>query len=188
MSYIESIEKVQKDFMNFNKEEEWLQKRLNEGWLLIKYNDNVDEGTIYTFERVSNESQKQIVFKIDFREFDQLDEYDDYIDMFSESGWNSLSKKENGKHIFFTRSNNANKHIFSDTESFKAREKRMIQSSLRNGMIYFGFLILSILIYIRFDKAFFIGAGLFSAFAMIKSFMSYISHKKALKSIGTNRL
>ena len=135
-----------------------------------------------------NESQKQTVFKIDFREFDQQEEYNEYIDRFSESGWDSLSKKENGKHIFFTTSENANKHIFSDADSFREREKRMIHSSLRNGMIYFGFLILSILIYIRFEQEFFIGTGLFSSFAMIKSIISYIGHKKALKSIGPNML
>lgn len=126
-----------------------------------------------------NESQKQTVFKIDFREFDQQEEYNEYIDRFSESGWDSLSKKENGKHIFFTTSENANKHIFSDADSFREREKRMI---------HFGFLILSILIYIRFEQEFFIGAGLFSSFAMIKSIISYIGHKKALKSIGPNML
>lgn len=97
-------------------------------------------------------------------------------------------KKENGKHIFFTTSENANKHIFSDADSFREREKPMIHSSLRNGMIYFGFLILSILIYIRFEQEFFIGTGLFSSFAMIKSIISYIGHKKALKSIGPNML
>ena len=48
-----------------------------------------------------NESQKQTVFKIDFREFDQQEEYNEYIDRFSESGWDSLSKKRKRETYIF---------------------------------------------------------------------------------------
>lgn len=184
----ESIEKVQKHFMNFKKEEEWLQKKLNAGWLLLRYIGDVDEATIYTFKSIDDESQKKIVYKVDFREFDKKEEYEDYIEMFSESGWHSLAKKDDGKHIFYTNSKYARKQIFSEVESFREREERKIQSSFKNGMINFGFVILSIFLYIQFDNVFFIGAGLYAAFAMCKSIVAYISHKKELKSMATYTL
>jgi len=184
----ESIEKVQKHFINFKKEEEWLQKKLNAGWLLLKYYDDVNEGTIYTFQLIDDGSQKKIVYKIDFREFDEKEEYEDYIEMFLESGWHSLSKNDDKKHIFYTTSKYAKKQIFSDIESLIEREERKIQSSFRNGMIYLGFVILSIFLYILFENVFFIGAGLYAAFAMCKSIVAYISHKNELKSIGTYTL
>lgn len=188
MLYSESIEKVHKYFMSFKKEEKWLQKKAHAGWLLIKYNEDMNDGTIYTFQQVNYDSQKKAVYKIDFRAFDDNEEYVSYIEMFSENGWHALSKKEDDKHIFYTISEDANKHIFSDTESFCDREQRVIQASFRNGTISFGFLLLSIYIYVQFDRIFFIGTGLYAAFAMFKSLFSYISHKRALKSMSTDRL
>lgn len=182
------IEKVQKHFTNFKKEEEWLQRKLDKGWLLIKYNEDLEDGTIYTFGEIEKEAQKKLVYKIDFREFDEQEAYDEYIEVFTESGWRSLSKAKDGKHIFYSTSPNANKDIFSDVESFKEREMRVMNALLRNGFIYLAFLLLSIFIYMKYNQAFFIGAGLYAAFAMFKSFWGYINHRKTLKSIGAKTL
>lgn len=182
------FEKVQKHFTNFKKEEEWLQRKLEKGWLLIKYNEDLEDGTIYTFREIEKEAQKKLVYKIDFREFDEQEAYDEYIEMFTESGWRSLSKAKDGKHIFYSTSPNANKDIFSDIESFKEREMRVMNALLRNGFIYLAFLLLSIFIYMKYNQAFFIGAGLFAAFAMFKSLWGYINHRKTLKSISAKTL
>ena len=181
---LESTEKIHKSFADFEKEERWLQAKVNEGWLLVRYHGDIEEGTYYTFEKVDLATQRNRVYKIDFREFDAKEEYEEYIEMFTESGWTPISTKNNSKHIFYSESQNAIQHIFSDKESYKDREKRMIQSALKNTVIYFGFLIISIIIYILFDKNFAVGAGLFSALAMIKSFISYMRHKQKLNKMS----
>jgi len=188
MLHTESIEKVHKYFTNLEKEEQWLQKKLDAGWLLIKYDEDMNDGTIYTFQQIDYNSQKKAVYKIDFRKFDDNEEYVDYIEIFSENGWHSLSQKGDEKHIFYTISEDASKDIFSDIESFCGREERIIQALFRNGMIYFGLLLMSIYIYVQFDKVFFIGVGLYAVFAMFKSLFSYISHKRSLKSMSIDKV
>lgn len=186
MLHDESTEKVEKHFMNFKKEEAWLQKKLGEGWLLIKYADDVDMPTIYTFKPITHESQKKRVYKIDFQEFDEQEDYEDYIDMFVGSGWRSLSKKAHTKHIFYTRSAEADTDIFSEMESFQAREERKIQASFKNAMIHLGIAGLSMFIYFQFDKVFFIGVGLYAGFVMCRSMIVYVKHKKALGLMKVN--
>lgn len=183
MLYNDSIEKVEKHFMNFEQEEQWLQKKLNEGWLLVKYMDELDEPTIYTFKPIAYAAQKNIVYKIDFREFDDQVDYEEYVDMFEEGGWRTLSKNGHTKHIFYTQSEEANRHIFSEEASFKAREERKIRSSLKNMWMFLGFAVVSLILYLQFDQAFFIGGGLYASFAMCRSMFAYIKHKRTLKSM-----
>ncbi|MEM5590740.1 DUF2812 domain-containing protein [Niallia circulans] len=66
-----AIKKVTKRFSDFSKEEEWLQSMLNEGWILKGY-DSEDIGDChYIFERTQSEKSHNIIYKIDFRNFDK---------------------------------------------------------------------------------------------------------------------
>lgn len=176
-------EKVHKNFMNFKEEEAWLQKKLENGWMLERYSNEFEEGTYYTFRKIMDYERKRWIFKIDFREFDEQEEYDDYISVFKESGWSTFSKKGYSKHIFYTSANNPIQDIFSDLDSFTNREKRVMHASLKNGIISLGFLIASILLYLLNESAFFVGSGLFSAFAIIRYSTRYVKHRITLKSM-----
>lgn len=176
-------EKVHKNFMNFKEEEVWLQKKLDDGWMLERYSNEFEEGTYYTFRKMMDYERRSWIFKVDFREFDEQEEYDDYLGVFKDSGWSTFSKPGYSKHIFYTNSNNPNQDIFSDVDSFDEREKRVMHASFKNGMIYLGFLIASIVLYLLNENAFFIGGALFSGFAVIKNSTRYLKHRRTLKSM-----
>lgn len=175
--------KIHKNFMNFNEEETWLQKQLEEGWMLDRYSNDFEEGTYYTFRKIMEYERKRWIFKVDFREFDEQEEYDDYIDVFKESGWSTFSKKGYSKHIFYTNANNPNQDIFSDVDSYIEREKRVMHASFKNGIIFTGFLIASIVLYLLNESAFFVGSGLFSGFAVVKYLTRYLKHRNTFKSM-----
>lgn len=176
------IEKTHKNFMNFKKEEAWLQKKLEAGWMLDRYSREFEEGTYYTFKEIQKHEQKAWIFKIDFREFDEEEEYFDYIEVFKESGWSTLSKPGYAKHIFYTKANNQNQDIFSDADSRLEREKRVMHDASKNGMIYLGFLITSMILYLINHSVFFASSAFFSGIATIRYLIRYFKHKKTLKS------
>lgn len=183
MAYEEPVTKVQKHFVNFAKEEQWLQKKLKEGWILDRFIEGVQDSTVYTFKRVTHEAQKKRVYKIDYREFDLQNEYDEYVDMFMDSGWFVLSNQDTGKHICFANSDDVDYHIFSDRESFKQREQRMMQAMLRNTYVYSGILITFIAIYLLLGNDLYIIFGLVSAIAGVRSFIIYLLHRKTLHKL-----
>jgi hypothetical protein len=180
-----AIKKVTKHFSDFYEEEAWLQSMLSKGWILKSY-DSEDVGDCqYTFERVQSENFTNIIYKIDYRDFNKKVEFEEYKEIFEDSGWTLLSKnKWYSKHIFYTASNNAQSNIFSDQESYRDREKRKMSSLLLSATLAFiGFIILIVLNRV-FDKPAFGGIGLFSLFFSIKYTVSYLKHRKILKTIS----
>lgn len=179
----DSVKRVHKNFTNFKEEEDWLQFMLLDGWVLAKYKDEFEDGTYYTFNLHSNEKQSNLIYKVDFRDFNRKKDFLEYKEIFEDSGWNILSKKGNSKHIFFTKSQNPNISIFSDADSYKEREKRAIRSSLTSGGIAFIFLVISIYLYSIYEKSAFLAGGAFTIITGIKYIIRYFRHRKILKSL-----
>jgi hypothetical protein len=180
-----AVKKVTKSFSDFYEEEAWLQSMLSKGWMLKSYDSEDVDDSQYTFERAQTENLINIIYKIDYRDFNKKAEFEEYREIFEDSGWTLLSKnKWYSKHIFYTASNNAQSDIFSDQESYRDREKRKMSSLLLSAIVAFiGFIIL-IVLYRVFDKAAFGGIGLFSLFFCIKYTVSYLKHRKILKTIS----
>ncbi|MED5101776.1 MULTISPECIES: DUF2812 domain-containing protein [Niallia] len=180
-----AIKKVTKRFSDFSKEEEWLQSMLNEGWILKGY-DSEDIGDChYIFERTQSEKSHNIIYKIDFRNFDKKREFEEYKEIFQDSGWTLLSKsKWYSKHIFYRASStNEQSDIFSDQESYIEREKRKRTSLLMyTGLASIGFIIF-IVLWIIFDYAYFGAFGLSLLYVSYKYTIDYFKHRKFLKSI-----
>ncbi|WP_332633728.1 DUF2812 domain-containing protein [Halalkalibacter flavus] len=173
-----------KKFTNFADEERWLQNMLQDGWILEKYGYEDEDGCTYVFKPIENKEQQNIIYKIDYREFDKKEDFLEYKAIFEDDGWTVLSKnKWYSKHIFCAESRSSNLDIFSDTESYKGREKRKIHNSLISAITGFvGFTILTIL-YGIFEKPVFGGVGLLFLISSLKFMVDYFRHRKALRSL-----
>ncbi|MCM3783733.1 DUF2812 domain-containing protein [Neobacillus mesonae] len=179
--------KVYKKFTSFNEEEQWLQSMLQDGWLLKKYSIEDEDDCRYVFEPAQEEEKQNIVFKVDFREFNRKREFEEYKDIFADTGWNLLSEnKWYSKHIFYTASTNAQQDIFSDTDSFKDREKRKMTSSLTSFIISFALFLASVPLFIIFVQGAIFGAGFMLFIAGVKNLFDYYKHRKAYKSLVNN--
>ncbi|MDQ0229138.1 DUF2812 domain-containing protein [Metabacillus malikii] len=179
-----SIKKVTKHFSDFSKEEEWLQSMLHKGWILKSYDSEDVDDCQYVFEPLNNEELQHVIYKIDFREFNKKEEFEEYKEIFQESGWTLLSKnKWYSKHIFYTTSANAQRDIFSDQSSYRDREKRKMSSSLMQAAIYLIGFIIFLVLYRIFERSAFGGVGIFSLFFSFKYLVDYYKHRKTLKSL-----
>lgn len=107
-------------FWNFEKEEVWLEQMSASGWGLKK----VSLG-FYTFEQTPPE---KMVYKIDFRNFKNKSDLDDYVALFSDSGWTCVSPKKSANiFYFFAPKDCPEKGIFSDRTSKAQRYLRYAQ-------------------------------------------------------------
>lgn len=178
------VKRVNKKFSNFTDEEQWIQSMLQDGWILKSYDLEDEDGNIYVFEPIQNNEQKNLIYKIDYREFNKKEDFLEYKSIFENSGWTVLSRNKGySKHIFYTKLQNPNRDIFSDTESYRGREKRKMHSSLISAITSFvGFIIL-IILYGIFEKTAFGGVGLLFLISSLKFMVDYFRHRKTLKSV-----
>ncbi|RDW16590.1 hypothetical protein CWR48_16245 [Oceanobacillus arenosus] len=183
------VKKVTKHFSDFSKEEQWLQSMLNEGWILKSYDSEDMDDCQYVFEPVKSEKQKNIIYKIDFRELNQKGEFEEYKSIFEGAGWILLSKNSwYSKHIFYTTSTNPQRDIFSDQESYRERERRRMSSSLIYIIIGILMFVVLIALYIIYDRSAFLGVGIMTLFFNIKCMVDYYRHKKVYKSLLTREV
>lgn len=110
---------VRKKFKSFEQEEEWLNELADLGWRLIAFGD--DEMNLdYTFEMDS--AVEGIHYKIDYRMLKNKAEFEDYMTLFEETGWQPVPCKWNNyKYIFVSAEA---KDIFSDKASLIERERQ----------------------------------------------------------------
>jgi Protein of unknown function (DUF2812) len=178
------VKKINKKFNNFTEEEEWLQNMLYEGWMLKSYDSEDIDDCQYIFELVQHDEQKNLIYKIDFRIFNNKDDFQEYKSIFEEAGWTVLAKsKSYSKQIFYTDNQNANRNIFSDTESYKEREKQKMRSIITSLIITLILFIVSVILYSIYDKAAFMGAGTFTLVSSGKFVVDYFKHRNVYKSI-----
>lgn len=179
-----SVKKVYKNFSSFTEEEHWLQNMLQDGWVLKKYSVEDEDGCKYVFEPIQNEEQKELIYKVDFREFNKEKDFEEYKDIFEDAGWTLLSRNKGySRHVFYTEPTNAQRDIFSDTESYIERERRKMSSTLTTVILNFSFFLVSVILYIIFEKTYILGGTLFLLFGGVKYLSDYFKHRKVYNSL-----
>lgn len=117
-----------KFFINLNKEEKWLNNMANQGWQLY------EKSIGYTFNKIAPDNT---VIKIDYRTFKSKDDFENYISLFSDFGWEHISgTKSSGKQYFKRIDEKAGDDIFSDDSSKAARYKKLCNTSLNLAVLY----------------------------------------------------
>ncbi|SHN44708.1 DUF2812 domain-containing protein [Cryptosporangium aurantiacum] len=106
-------------FLNFDKEESWLNQMAAEGRLLSK------ACVLYTFSALAPGSAA--VVRVDYRSSMSRLDFADYVNLFEDSGWRHLhGSRHGGPQYFASFSADANTDIFSDANSRAQRYRRSI--------------------------------------------------------------
>lgn len=185
-----AVKKITRKFSDFIEEEQWLQSMLKDGWILKSYDLEDDDDYQYVFEPINNEAQKNLMYRIDFREFRKTEEFVKYKVTFEDAKWTLLSRnKYYSKHIFFSeRTNSYHREIFSKQSSYTKRKQRKMSSCLLAALISFSVFFMSVVLYIIFDKTSIIGASLFLLILTMKFITDYIKHRTVYRQdMGTVR-
>jgi hypothetical protein len=115
-------------YINLDKEEKWLNEMLNEGWELHR------KYIKYEFHKTSTNNT---IIKIDYRNFKSNDDFQNYITLFKDSGWEHINgTKTSGKQYFKIIDESGDSDIFSDVSSKAARYKRLSNMWLSIAISY----------------------------------------------------
>lgn len=117
---------LNKRFNSFEAEEQWLNELAQSGWRLVDYSKEEMSDNRYEFQ-VDLEA-KHMRYNIDYRTLKNKEEFDDYKEIFLETGWELIAKDHHYiKHIFISGEEQA---IFSDQLSRVDRERRRSKTVL----------------------------------------------------------
>jgi len=120
-------------YIDFEKEEKWLNKMAKQGWELC------GKSFIYEFRKVE---PNNTTIKIDYRTFENNRDYEDYLALFKDSGWEHIAgSKYSGTQYFKTVDENGDADIFSDAPSKAARYRRLSNMYLITAISYLPVLI-----------------------------------------------
>src|SRR5690625_3588040 len=103
-------------FLNFDKEEQWLEQMAKKGYHLKKatFGYQFDQG-----------KPANTVIRTDFRKFKKKEDFIDYCTLFADSGWkHRYVSKSCGVQYFKKIDDTAENEIFSDANSKASRYKR----------------------------------------------------------------
>lgn len=107
-----------KFFTNFDEEENWLSDMARQGYQFIKK-------TTFGYEFIAGK-QENAAIKLDYRTFKKREDFEDYIALFEDSGWEHIAgTKSSGYQYFKKVDSQGNDEIFSDVDSKAGRYKRL---------------------------------------------------------------
>jgi hypothetical protein len=119
-----------KFFLDFEKEESWLEEMGSQGYELIG-----KSLLFYRFRKANEETNPMI--KIDFRTFRKQRDFDDYCALFEDSGWKHIAgTKSSGVQYFKEMTESAREDIFSDVSSKAGRYKRLADMYIMLVFLY----------------------------------------------------
>jgi hypothetical protein len=105
-----------KYFLDFAKEEKWLNEMAHGGWELVK----VD--AVYHFQPAD---PQDALIRIDYRNFHSRADYENYVTLFEDSGWQHVAGSRHTGLQYFKRVSPASaEDIFSDDRSRAERFQR----------------------------------------------------------------
>lgn len=112
-------------FSSYSAEEKWLNEQSNLGWKLVK------KRLFYTFQKNLPNS---LVYAVDYRIFKNKSDYQDYLNLFQDSGWTHMAgNRWSGEHYFASSSQGEKDlSIFSDRESSIERYKKKVKQPSGN--------------------------------------------------------
>ncbi|MER2089634.1 MAG: DUF2812 domain-containing protein, partial [Sporosarcina sp.] len=135
-----------KFFIDFEKEEQWLEQMANNGYHL--------QNTLFGYQ-FKREKSETATIKIDFRKFRRKEDFIDYCTMFEDSGWKHLAgSKISGMQYFKKTGDTDGDDIFSDNNSKAATYKRYANMSFELAMSFLPLLVVFYLADIIDFKAF----------------------------------
>jgi hypothetical protein len=106
-----------KFFINFDKEEKWLNEMANEGYQFTH------KSVGYKFQSAAPENA---TIKMDYRKFKKQGEFEDYCALFEDSGWQHIEGTKSSGYQYFKKANeHGSEDIFSDADSKAGRYKRL---------------------------------------------------------------
>jgi hypothetical protein len=109
-----------KFFLRFEKEEAWLESMSASGWHLVRAS--------YGWYKFQGGQPEKRVYRIDCRNITKQADLVDYVSLFTDSGWTSVSPKKNvGNYYFYALADQPGKDIFSDKASKAGRYLRYAQ-------------------------------------------------------------
>ncbi|HIZ80763.1 MAG TPA: DUF2812 domain-containing protein [Candidatus Mediterraneibacter pullistercoris] len=130
-------------FIDLDKEEEWINKYIRQGWRLrsifgLRYEFvSKETGSAPHIGEVRPDENAFLV-RCDVRSFSQYPEYQNYLMMFEDAGWRHVSGNMNGDLQYFERIRpDASGQLFSDIVSRAERYLRMTKRYLTTLLIYF---------------------------------------------------
>lgn len=117
-----------KFFLNFEKEEKWLNEMARKGYQL----ENATFG--YTFRKSEPEDT---IIKIDYRKFRNKKDFIDYCTLFEDSGWKHISGTYySGTQYFKKQRKDSNDDIFSDQYSKAGKYQRLSKGLIQLSISY----------------------------------------------------
>lgn len=126
-----------KFFIDYNKEEKWLNEMAIRGYELI------DTSCGYNFRLAE---PKNTIIRIDYRIFKNQDDFNDYCTLFEDSGWKHIAgSKCSGTQYFKKIREDSEDDIFSDAISKAGRYKRLSDMWLSLAVALFPTLVVLII-------------------------------------------
>ena len=105
-------------FTNAQREEQWLNKMLQNGWQL----KNVNGINVYSFEKTSNRQQ---ILRIDCQSFASKEKFKQYKALYEEFGWVHLEGSRSSLLQYWLNPSNKDDTLFSDQSSEKHYLQRL---------------------------------------------------------------
>ena len=125
-----------KIFLSLKKEEEWLNSIQEEGYKLVSVSSVMP---MYTFEKLADKEMFIPYVRLDFREncMKKID-YDNYVTLFSDSGWNLIKGSRFGGVQYFQQEYpDVTREIFSDVDSQESVKKRYVKYGYTYGTLFY---------------------------------------------------
>lgn len=138
-----------KMFTDIEKEEQWLNEQLQQGYRCT----NISGLGIYTFEK----TDKSYVMRLDYQEYLSRKKFNDYKGIYEDFGWTYIHGSRLGGIRYWQKEDDDQNEIFSDRESIRNYYKRWMGYSF--GL---GFLFLAYFFMLNKDSGLYLAEGLWS--------------------------
>lgn len=119
-----------KSFFDIEKEEKWLNKQLQKGFICT----NINSLGFYTFEK----TDKNYILKIDYQDYLTKDKFEDYQLMYTDFGWQFLRGSRSGLQ-YWQKENDYQNNLYSDRQSEQNYYKRVMNYSASFTLLLFFF-------------------------------------------------
>lgn len=119
--------KIFKVFFDIEKEEQWLNKQLQEGYRCT----NISGLGIYTFEK----TDKRYVMRLDYQDYLPKKKFMEYKGIYEDFGWSHIEGHRLGGRQYWQKEDGDQNEIFSDRQSMANYYKRLMGYSLSLCML-----------------------------------------------------
>lgn len=114
-------------FFNIEKEEQWLNEKLQKGYRCT----NISWLGIYTFEK----TDKRYVMRLDYQDYLPKKKLEEYKGIYEDFGWNYVTDTLFGGIRYWQKEDDGQNEIFSDRQSKANYYKRLMSYSLMLGIL-----------------------------------------------------